>query len=435
MEFRRTGQRGDRRRRVMLDERVGSSDTLEPILTERADRDDETPSPLNVRTYHEAASAEWQRRITDLIPTRCGTVLLLFLVGIAGIVGIEVLYGQSETWRARFGDASVAALDPVRPASLAGWFSSFLMVVSCITALMIYSIRRHKEDDYRGRYRVWVWAAIVWLLGSMAAAAPMHRLVAAVVADVTGSQLVGSPAIFSTAFYAMILSTVIVPVVVDMRHSRMALLTVFVAGACYATAAAIDLGLLLPLVGPFQTICLSAARMGSHLFLLTSLLLFARHVFLEAQGKITVRPARPKREKAAVQRRRRKKQPELRVVSDDLGDTVDTMARRTESAARRKKKNKSGAGRNSETTGSRRRIKSKSLRSSVSSSSPASSRSETAEPRTVKVPTIRRQNSSTQQGEHDEEIARLEAIEPHLLTKAQRRRLRKLKRRHERKAA
>jgi hypothetical protein len=436
MEFRRSGQRGDRRRRVMLDERLGSSEAVELTVTARADQDKTTEHSLAVRTYHEAAATDWQRRVTDLIPTRWGTLLLLFLVGVAAIAGIEVLYGQSETWGTKFGEANVAALDPTRPASLGGWFSSFVMVVCSMTALLVYSIRRHKEDDYRGRYRIWIWAAMVWLFGSMAAAAPIHRLVAAAVAHGTGSQLVGNPALFSTAFYAMIISTVAVPVVVDLRQNRLALLTILAAGACYLTAAAIDLQLLLPLAGPLQTICLSAARMGSHLLLLTSLLVFARHVFLDAQGKIAARPAKQRLEKPAKKPRRRT-QPKLKVVSDDLGDTVSEPAKPV--AKRRKTRagsdRKTASTTSTAATTSRRRIKSTSLRSSTSSSSPATFDPDAAEPRTVKVPSIRRKKSAEPQDEFDEEIARLETIEPHLLTKSQRRRLRKLQRRHERKAA
>ena len=53
----------------------------------------------------------------------------------------------------------------------------------------------------------------------------------------------------------------------------------------------------------------------------------------------------------------------------------------------------------------------------------------------MKVPSIRRKQSPEPPDDFDEEIARLEAIEPHLLTKSQRRRLRKLKYRYDRKAA
>ncbi len=433
MEFRRSGQRGDRRRRVMLDERLGSSDAVEPTATACAEQDETTEHSLAVRTYHEAAATDWQRRVTDLIPTRWGTLLLLLLLGVAAIAGIEVLYGQSETWGTKFGGANVAALDPTKPASLGGWFSSFVMVVCSMTALLVYSIRRHREDDYRGRYRIWVWAAVVWLFGSMAAAAPLHRLVAAAVAHATGSELVGNPAMFSTAFYAMILSTVAVPVVVDLRQNGLALLTILAAGACYLTAAAIDVQLLLPLAGPLQTICLSAARMGSHLLLLMSLLVFARHVYLEAQGKIAAKPARQRRE-TPVKKRHRRPQPKLKVVSDDLGDTVSEPAK----PVAKRRKTKTGSDRKTAATAattSRRRVKSTKSRSSTSSSSPAKFDPDAAGPRTVKVPSIRRKKSAEPQDEFDEEIARLETIEPHLLTKSQRRRLRKLQRRHERKAA
>jgi hypothetical protein len=320
------------------------------------------------------------------------------------------------------GEAHVAALDPLRPASVAGWFSSLVLAACSVVALLVYSIRRHKEDDYRGRYRIWVWAALVWLLGSMAAAAPTHELVAATVAYLSGSQLTGNPAVFSTSFYAMALATVVVPVFVDMRQSPMALVTALAAGGAYLLGAAIDLQFLVPLDGPFRTICLSTARMSSHALLLLSLLLFARHVYLDAQGAIAAPRKRVRRRRTARVSRATQTQ-NLRVVSDDLGETVKKKSRVAAEEAEEEPKTRS---RSRSTTNTTRRRK---------TASPAAKEEEPK--RVVKVPSIRRKKLTQPEpvDENAEEIARLEAIEPHLLTKAQRRRLRKLKKRGPRKAA
>jgi hypothetical protein len=417
MEFRRTGQRVDRRRRVMLDERLGSAERAEQGLTLRAD-DTVSESPLATPSYHAAARADQQKRITDLIPTRFETLLTILLLSVAAIAGVEALYGQYETWGSVLGETRVAALDPLKPASLAGWFSALVLTGCSLMALLIYSIRRHKEDDYRGRYRIWVWAAVVWLLGSMAAAAPVHDLIAATIAYLSGSQLTGNPAVFSTSFYAMALATVVVPVFVDMRQNPLALVTVLAAGVAYLLGAAIDLQLLVPLEGPFRTICLSTARMSSHVLLLLSLLLFARHVYLDAQGAIAT-PRGKVRRRRTVRASRATQTHTLRVVSDDLGETVTRPSRLDVEEGEPKS-----------TARSRRSTKTTRRRQTTSSAT-----SDDGEQRVVKVPSIRRKRLTEPADENAEEIARLEAIEPHLLTKAQRRRLRKLKKRGPRKAA
>jgi hypothetical protein len=441
MEFRRSGQRDDRRRRVRLDERVGSVGTRKSTtLSVRSEETDSAEPPLSGKTYHDDACSDRQWRITDLIPTRFGTFFVLMLVGVAAIVGIEALYGQYDAWCQTLGPASVAAFDPTGPGSVAGWFSSFLLAVCSATALMIYAIRRHKEDDYRGRYRVWVWAAVVWLLGSMAAVAPLHPLVAAVIAQLSGSQLTGNPVVFSSSFYAMILVTVAVPVAVDMCQSRLALTVMCLAGAAYVTGVAIDLGFVAALAGPLEVMCLSTARLTSHLLLLLSLQLFARHVYLDALGMIAAKPRRTRQRQATPQRTkpvwasRKTKKPALRVVSNDLGDTVteapepEVPRRKTKSAPAAKEEPATARKRSKRAT--RATTKSKATRTR---SKPTQEEPDT--PQIVKVPSISRKTVSAVTDEVSEEVARLEAIEPHLLTKAQRRRLRKLQRRSGRKAA
>jgi hypothetical protein len=403
----------------MLDERLGSGEQSERRLRVRAAAGTSSDAP----SYHVAARADRQKRITDLIPTRFESFLTLLLLLVTVIAGLEALYGQYETWGRLLGEAHVTALDPLKPASLAGWFSTLILAGCSVVALLVYSIRRHKEDDYRGRYRIWVWAALVWLLGSMATAAPTHDLIAATIAYLSGSQLTGDPAVFSTSLYAMALATVVVPVFVDMRQSPVALITVLAAGAAYLVGAAIDLQVLVPLDGPFRTICLSTARMGSHVLLLLSLLLFARHVYLDAQGVIATSRKRVRRRKVRASRDTHPETHELRVVSDDLGETVRTKSRAVaeEEDDQEQPVRKS---RTRSTTRTTRRRK---------ASSPAAAKND--EERVVKVPSIRRDKLTEPVDETAAEIARLEAIEPHLLTKAQRRRLRKLKRRGSRKAA
>ena len=57
----------------------------------------------------------------------------------------------------------LAAIDAGAAGNLAAWFSSCLLLMAAACSLQIYNLRRHKIDDYRGRYRIWVWAAIALL--------------------------------------------------------------------------------------------------------------------------------------------------------------------------------------------------------------------------------------------------------------------------------
>ena len=130
-------QRDDRRRRVRLDERVGSAKSAEQPLALRAEKDGDKDAARSAKTYHEAARAESQKRVTELIPTRASTFFILALVGITALAGIQALYGQYEDWARVLGRDCVAALHPVGPASLASWFSCLILAGCSLTALMI----------------------------------------------------------------------------------------------------------------------------------------------------------------------------------------------------------------------------------------------------------------------------------------------------------
>ena len=83
------------RRRILAD--------VEPIafaerLALRAEKDTDKDTARCAKTYHEAARAESQKRVTELIPTRASTFFILALAGITALAGIQALYGQYEEW-------------------------------------------------------------------------------------------------------------------------------------------------------------------------------------------------------------------------------------------------------------------------------------------------------------------------------------------------
>ena len=54
-----------------------------------------------------------------------------------------------------------------RPDSLGGWWIATLWTITSAAAAMIYALRRHRNDDFVGAYRVWRWAAAASLAGAM----------------------------------------------------------------------------------------------------------------------------------------------------------------------------------------------------------------------------------------------------------------------------
>ncbi|MFM8380296.1 MAG: hypothetical protein ACKOB1_13340 [Planctomycetia bacterium] len=85
---------------------------------------------------------------------------------------------------------SVAALqacvDPTAVCSFAGWSAQLLLLGSAAVALTVRFMRRHRRDDYSGRYRAWGWLASLLVAASCATQVPVGRAVGVFIAEATG---------------------------------------------------------------------------------------------------------------------------------------------------------------------------------------------------------------------------------------------------------
>ena len=125
--------------------------------------------------YGDAAFMDDEMRLTDAIPRKLTTYLLLLLGGIAVIAGIELLHVWMPTMGAYTADHRIVAFDLTAEASLCVYFSSAALQMACLVAILVYMIRRHRVDDYQGQYRIWLWAALCWFVLSADEEAQLHQ--------------------------------------------------------------------------------------------------------------------------------------------------------------------------------------------------------------------------------------------------------------------
>ena len=161
MQFRRSGQRDERRRRALIEETAGDSGqaALRPL------------SSVDQGGSSAAALLENQPHLTDLIPLRLRTWLLLVLLAASAVYGLYL--GSTHGSLSGTGDANRLSLEG--PGTLAAWFSSALLLVAAAGSGMVYLLRRHKVDDYRGYYRFWGWLAAWCVLASLETATGIHQ--------------------------------------------------------------------------------------------------------------------------------------------------------------------------------------------------------------------------------------------------------------------
>lgn len=276
-------QREKRRRRVL---REDAGDV----------RKSERPSTKGGRRYTDGALEESQLRCTDLLPRQAWKLSALLAAGLVSILLLEFIY----RWQAGTAMASSRAVAPpfdlAAAGSIGAWFASMMLMGCSVVSLMTYNLRRHRIADYRGRYRFWLWAAVVFGIASVSTVARIDQVLASLMFTATGGQPSSSTPVWVFVGWSVVGLTVAVPLLLELRMSRTTIAGLLAGGLCYAAAGLLS-------VGVFRGRTLAghvSLQVGllyvGHLFTLTSFLAFARLIFLDAQGQLTRKPRKVPRE-------------------------------------------------------------------------------------------------------------------------------------------
>jgi hypothetical protein len=292
MEFRRTGHRDERRRRVLIEERRGATIRRESAgaKTRRADSHDER-QPNRCQGYSSAAVDSQQPPVTCLIPKRPWTLTVLVLSGLTVLAAVHFLYLKVFLTASASQQAVLHALDVAAAGSLRGWCSSLFLLVAAAGSLMAYAIRRHRLDDYRGRYRIWLWTILVCSAASIDAATGLHEALGQWLVDVTRTPLYGDGSIWWMLVFAVIFGGAIVRLGVEMRGSLMASFAMLLACTGYVAGGLIELHLLLDGWGLLAELAQSSSVMAAHLSIALAVLMYCRHIHREAHAELSAKDA------------------------------------------------------------------------------------------------------------------------------------------------
>jgi hypothetical protein len=310
MEFRRSGQSNQRRRRVLKED---TSSAAAEEAAEATPRRRRRGGGATQRPYTDAALVEHQARVTDLIPKRPWTLLVLILSSLLAVTFVQALYAHRH-WGAKLvGEHNLSALDPTTRGSLSAWLSSALLGLAAVACVSVFSIRRHRIDDYKGRYRLWLSLAVVCLLASIDATTDLHA-VARHALEVVASRYAGGTSLGEyTRFWWVAFNLVMVVVIsgrmsIEMRRSVGASAWVVAAAASYTMVGALELDYV-SASSPFTLILMqSSAKMAGDAALLFAIGTYARYVFLDSQGILAQRRAEreARRRKARAEREARR---------------------------------------------------------------------------------------------------------------------------------
>jgi hypothetical protein len=268
----------DRRRRLLTDDLSSPDDR--PGCSAWPEED--LPPPKSEH-YGDAAFLEHQPRLLDLIPRGLISPTLLAFAALAVLVGLEASYAWM-LGRVVRGGAVVAALDLAVKGSLGCWFSSLLLSAAAVTAYLVYSVRRNRIDDYQGRYRVWLWAAIWWFVMATDQAASLREAFRDLMITSTGTPLLGDGTLWWVIVHALVLGAIGSRLLIDMRPSRLSIAALLAAAIAEAIAVADRLNWIALPDSMNEVMLRVGAEMLGNLLLLTAMIVYARYVVRDAQG-------------------------------------------------------------------------------------------------------------------------------------------------------
>ncbi len=238
-------------------------------------------SASNVRMYSEQALLSNQPRLTDLIPLSRWAYVAMLLVGV-GVIYLLQLGARQASIESNSLPLELFALNG--PGTLASWVSSVLLLLLCVGSIQVYLIRRFKADDYKGRYKIWLWVAAIAAVLSFEQATGAHRLLQSVVDRVATA----APWNQAALWWMMIVSVVATYVGIRLffeLSSNMGSFALFVLTAmgygmvvCSRLESVLGASYLTSAEGQ------SVSLLGANLLMTTVVWIYARTVYLSAQG-------------------------------------------------------------------------------------------------------------------------------------------------------
>ncbi|GAB6166686.1 hypothetical protein JCM19992_26860 [Thermostilla marina] len=273
----------DARRRRVLQELV----LHQPDRRATTSGYDADEAPLVVHAYGSASFLDDFPRLIDYIPRRwIGIGGLLVLAG-ATVAGLLAAYQTLGLAGNRFFPNGLQCFDLDGPANLAGVYSAVALMFAALFAYLVLSIRSYRVDDYAGTYRIWGWAAVVWLFMAVDESAGLHLAFRDVMVSITHSYILGDGSLWWIALYAVVLSAVGIRLLIDMRRDWVGAAIFLLAGVCYVAATVSQfpqVPQVAELGGAVRVMVEEGCELAGHTLIAAAMMVHARFILLQAEG-------------------------------------------------------------------------------------------------------------------------------------------------------
>lgn len=198
----------DRRRRLLVDSSSPAGEATTQPHSATGSTGSVDAGMLDVRrSYAIGAHRRHQRKVIDLIPKR--PLAYSAAIGILAVllVGVNLLAYFAPSWNSIIGQDGIASLALTGPQSITTWLATIFFAITAGLCLQIYALRQHRSDDYEGSYRIWAWLSITLAVTSLACVVPITSIAQNVFSAVSGREFATSwlPAAIGITFASLLL--------------------------------------------------------------------------------------------------------------------------------------------------------------------------------------------------------------------------------------
>lgn len=277
----RNTTRVGRRRRVLNEEVLSATNIA--IHKGTSQRDIE---PGDTPRYGAGANIENHPQVTSFVPRRFRMFCAFAILGIGVAIAAEAIAHFAEPLSQFTAVVSPAELTETFANRPVAWTSAALLLLTLGYTRLIYSLRRHRVDDDKGRYRVWRTAGWAATLLSINAVLSAHELIARYLGHVVEYQMLPASAGWWLIPSALLGGWLLIKLMIDASECRGALSLYVLAVICLVVAGVSSAGWSPSWAAAWPDTMSRSLPLVAYTLLLVGSQLFARYVILDVQGLI-----------------------------------------------------------------------------------------------------------------------------------------------------
>ena len=236
-----------------------------------------------------------QPQCIDFLPRRLWLHPLLWASSLLIVAGLVMLHH----WQVPRTDGPWDIFQLEHPSSLATWLSVIGLVGIGVLAINIFSLRRFRKSDYHTRYRWWIWVSATALVSSLAVATGGHQVIARALATTTEWNLPGGDQLFWLIPAGCIYTCLAIRLGFEFRYCRIAMCGLITAWLFICVKGLLLFGYGLGMPDSWQMILRDGSTPAMVALLGCGFLWYARHVLLDIEGRLPVRAAKKKKNQRA----------------------------------------------------------------------------------------------------------------------------------------